>query len=71
MNPKRYRKMMRLSVMLAAVISRAAWAQTYGVEGDSYVSSVSPTLNFGTLGTLNVGSGGTALVQIDLTRLTA
>ena len=54
-----------------ALIPLAGWAQSYGVVGDTYVSSANPTTNFGNLGTVTVGAGNTALVQIDLSRLNA
>jgi hypothetical protein len=60
-----------LSWTLAALLlPLAGYAQSYGVVGDTYVSSLNPTTNFGNLGTMTVGGGGAALVQIDLSRLT-
>ena len=67
-----YRKITRLSwVLIVALLPLAGSAQTYGVVGDTYVSSANPTTNFGNLGTMTVGPGTTALVQIDLSRLNA
>ena len=55
--------------LLALLAPLAADAQPYLVTGDTYVTSVTPTINFGTLGTLNVGGGASSLIQMDLTRL--
>ena len=67
-----HRKMIRWSWALTlAVLPAAAWAQGYGVVSDTYVASTNPTTNFGNLGTLTVGNGSTALIQIDLSRLVA
>ena len=57
--------------LLALLAPLAADAQPYLVVGDTYVTSVTPTINFGTLGTLNVGGGASSLIQMDLTRLIA
>ena len=58
-------------VLTLCFLPAAGFAQTYGVVGDTYLSSVNPTTNFGNLGTMTVGAGNTALVQIDLSRLVA
>jgi hypothetical protein len=46
-------------------------AQPYHVLGDTYVSSGFPTTNYGTAGSMTVGGGNTALIQIDVSRLVA
>jgi hypothetical protein len=56
---------------LAILLPLVGRAQSYGVVSDSYVTSVTPTINFGTLGTLNVGAGATTFIQVDLSRLVA
>jgi hypothetical protein len=58
-------------VVAAVMLPLAGWAQTYVVAGDTYVSTAYPTTNFGSLGTLAVGAGNKALIQIDLSRLVA
>jgi hypothetical protein len=58
-------------VLLPLLTPLAAFAQPYLVAGDTYVTSVTPAINFGTLGTLNVGGGASSLIQMDLTRLIA
>ena len=56
-------------LIAALLLPLIAHAQIYSVVSDSYVTSVTPGVNFGNLGTLNVGGGATALIQIDLSRL--
>lgn len=47
----------------------AAWATDTPTIADTYISSANPSLNFGNLPSLTVGSGSTALVQFDLSSL--
>lgn len=55
--------------MTIALLPLTVAAQTYGVVGDTYISSANSTTNFGNLGTMTVGAGNTSLIQIDLSRL--
>jgi hypothetical protein len=52
-----------------AVVAPLAPAATLHVAQDSYVSSPTPSLNFGNATTLNVGAGATALIELDLSTL--
>lgn len=48
-----------------------AWALQAPLAADTHVSAVQPAQNFGTLPTLNVGNGSTALLRFDLGTLPA
>jgi hypothetical protein len=67
------RKHFLSAALMAAILSlpSAASAQTYYATADTYISQANPTINFGTLATMAVGPGSTALVQIDLSVLIA
>jgi hypothetical protein len=47
------------------------WAQSGTLAADAYISSASPTTNFGTAPTLSIAPGNTALVQFDLSGIPA
>ncbi len=47
----------------------AAWAAEAGLVADTYVSSATPSLNFGNAPSLSVGGGNTALLQFDLSAI--
>lgn len=58
-----------LALILAAsgiLASSASQALEAPLAADSYISITQPTVNFGTLPTLNVGGGAAALLRFDL-----
>lgn len=60
-----------LAVAGMVLATCAANATEATVAGDAYVNSAYPSTNFGGLTNLYVGSGGTALIQFDLSSLPA
>ena len=65
---------MTKGLVLAAVLLGlpvAVSAATGNVVGDTYISPINPTINFGNGTTLNIGGGASALVQVDLSSLPA
>ncbi len=63
--------MKRIASMVPLLLPFAAMAQTSGVSADTYINQSNAAVNFGTLGTMNVSTGNNALIQFDLSRLTA
>lgn len=59
------------AAILAGLFAVSAQALQARLAGDTYVSSVTPTANFGSLATLNVGGGAVGLIRFDLTTLPA
>jgi hypothetical protein len=62
-------RLIRSLVCGLAMLPAVAMAQTVPLTQDTYTSSVSPTTNFGSAATINVGSGSNGLVQFDLSPL--
>src|SRR5215831_10731259 len=58
-----------LALASTILVCASASATTAVPSGDTYLSSSAPSNNFGSTTTLNVGGGGTALVQFDLSSL--
>jgi hypothetical protein len=68
----RYHKSGPLVLLAAALLAPlGSRAQTYNTVGDTYISSANPTSNFGSGASMTVGAGGTALIQLDLSKLTS
>ena len=57
-----------LWILAALLLPVAGWAQTYEVMGDTYISTASPTQDYGALGSMAVGGGNVALIQFDTSR---
>jgi Collagen triple helix repeat (20 copies) len=55
-------------ILLSLAVSPAVAANA-GVSADTFVSQSNATLNFGTLGTINVATGNSGLIQFDLSSL--
>src|SRR5258708_39892899 len=55
-----------LLLLLAAAGCSQLWAADGVLTADAYVSTNSPSSNFGALPTLNVGGGSTAFMKFDL-----
>lgn len=53
------------------LIPLGAWATGANATADTYLSSASPSNNFGATTVINVGGGNTALIQFDLSGLPA
>jgi len=63
---------MTKGLVLAAVLFGlpvAVSAATGIVVGDTYISPINPTINFGNATALNIGGGASALIQVDLSSL--
>src|SRR5262245_26599509 len=58
--------MMSAAMLLAPAALHAAGANTVA---DTYINSASPTSNFGTAATVNIGNGNEGLIQFDLSGL--
>ena len=60
-------------VWLAALLllPAGAWAAGANASADTYVSSATPSSNFGTATAINIGGGNTGLIQFDLSALPA
>src|SRR5580693_1223571 len=59
-----------LPVMLLS-LAPTAWAADAPLTGDTFISSTSPTANYGRMAFMNVSATNSALVQFDLSNLPA
>jgi hypothetical protein len=60
-----------IAVPLWLLMTVPAWCVDAPVQGDTYISSTYPAVNYGGQATINLANGVTALVQFDLSTLPA
>lgn len=68
---RRLRGMRTNYLLISALLAWQGWGATAPVTGDAHVSQSVPAMNFGTLGTVNIGGGSRGYLQFDLSSLPA
>src|SRR5258708_4172459 len=62
---------LQLLIMIGMATPLGCWAATASVAADASVIQGAPATNFGAKGTLDIGGGNFALIQLDLSSLPA